>query len=104
MEKSLRKRIDEFIVFLEGVNESELEDSTDGLLVDVCTSTTSINKRDVVEYCNFCKMELLTPSRRIIDEVQEILEEKGFQIEIDKCNWYSQDPYFVRTEKGLLTF
>lgn len=96
MDKASQNQLLECICFLQDINESNLPISTHVHL-------NSVDKR-AIEYSLYCRFKMITTYGKVKDEYQEFLNDRGFGIELNLNHKEGNDPFFIRTEKGLLTF
>lgn len=96
MDKISQKQLQDCICFLQEINESNLPIS----------STNHLNTLDrrSIDYSIYCRFKMITDHGKVKDEYQEKLNERGFAVEYNLKNKEGPNHFFIRTEKGLLTF
>lgn len=99
MGKTLNKRVEELILFLQSINELDLPLQIDSNLQNNLNDKTILNQCN--HYSAFCRMYLIKANGAVKDEIQEQLNNSGFEIEYIKKEKYN---FYIRTEKGLLLF
>lgn len=104
MNKQTEKRLKELILFLKEINESELEMNLDLILNLVEIKDNKSILRKAQYHSSMCKMYAIHVHGIIKEEYQEQLNENGFAIEKNINNVEGNDLFYIRTEKGLLTF
>ena len=104
MDKIVEKNMKDFIRLLHSINESTLAFDVDKRLnEDPCLSDKKIYD-DSRYYGSLCRMHCIHPNGKVKDEFQILFNDEGFEIEYNQRKNEGINPFFIRTEKGLITF
>lgn len=101
MDKSVEKKMHDFLLLLETINDSEMSFNPDNVLNSLLEKHNRKIYNDCSYFCSIFKMYGIYPNGRIREEFQELFNEKGFAIEQNKKG---DNPFYIRTEKGIFIF
>lgn len=104
MDKIVEKKMKDFIRLLHTINESTLPLDIDKRLNEDPNLSDKKIYDDTRYYGSICRMHCIHPNGKVKDEYQIIFNEEGFGIECNRRKTEGLNPFFIRTEKGLITF
>jgi hypothetical protein len=96
MHKDTEKKINDFINILMEINNGVLPFSLNTILNSESMRNKYIQYSNCSYYASLAKMYFISPNGKVIDEVRELFNDKGFDIET------FNNQHFIRTEKGII--